>query len=430
LDPESSLPPRIKRLVDWNVDVLKRLLKQVVAKRNASSHEIFDLNHPVMMKNEVNIGCDTYVLDEVTEIIRLPGYTHVKMEEDPTKIELPKEVEDQLRLYVASIAGMHRDNPFHNFEHASHVMMSVSKLLSRIVAPDAILQNEDVENKLALSLHDHTYGITSDPLTQFSVVLAALIHDVDHSGVSNGQLIKENSEIAVVFKNKSVAEQNSIVLAWDRLMESRFVALRNFIYSNPDELKRFRQLMVNTVLATDIFDKELQTLRKNRWDKAFRHISQAIDSSEEDDANRKATIVIEHLIQASDVAHTMQHWHIYQKWNERLFAEMTVAFQNGRMGKDPAEGWYKGELGFFDNYVIPLAKKLKECGVFGVSSDEYLNYALENRREWSSKGEEVIEKYLEKYAKKEEPEEPEQKANAEGGGRMKRRASLGKTGSV
>lgn len=39
-----------------------------------------------------------------------------------------------------------------------------------------------------------------------------------------------------------------------------------------------------------------------------------------------------------------------------------------------------GELGFFDNYVIPLAKKLKECGVFGVSSDEYLNYALENRR--------------------------------------------------
>jgi hypothetical protein len=25
-----------------------------------------------------------------------------------------------------------------------------------------------------------------------------------------------------------------------------------------------------------------------------------------------------------------------------------------------------GEIGFFDFYVIPLAKKLKECGVFGV----------------------------------------------------------------
>jgi hypothetical protein len=32
--------------------------------------------------------------------------------------------------------------------------------------------------------------------------------------------------------------------------------------------------------------------------------------------------------------------------------------------------WYKGEIGFLDFYIIPLAKKLKDCGVFGVSSDE------------------------------------------------------------
>ncbi len=108
-------------------------------------------------------------------------------------------------------------------------------------------------------------------------------------------------------------------------------------------------------------------------------------------------IVIEHLIQASDVAHTMQHWHIYEKWNERLFAEMSVAFQQGRMGKDPAEGWYKGELGFFDNYIIPLAKKLKECGVFGVSSEEYLNYAKSNRRDWELKGRDMILVFMAEY---------------------------------
>lgn len=49
------------------------------------------------------------------------------------------------------------------------------------------------------------------------------------------------------------------------------------------------------------------------------------------------------------------------------------------MDRDPASGWYKGELWFFDNYVIPLAKKLFECQVFGVSSDEYLQYAIGNR---------------------------------------------------
>lgn len=88
------------------------------------------------------------------------------------------------------------------------------------------------------------------------------------------------------------------------------------------------------------------------------------------------------LIQASDVAHTMQHWHVYRKWNERFFIECYAAFKNGRAEKDPSTRWYEGELGFFDFYIIPLAKKLKECGVFGVSSGEYLDYAMKNRNEW------------------------------------------------
>jgi hypothetical protein len=62
--------------------------------------------------------------------------------------------------------------------------MSVVKLLSRIVAPsdhytEGVTPNKDD----ASSLHDHTYGITSDPLTQFSCVLSALIHDLDHPGM-------------------------------------------------------------------------------------------------------------------------------------------------------------------------------------------------------------------------------------------------------
>jgi hypothetical protein len=53
------------------------------------------------------------------------------------------------------------------------------------------------------------------------------------------------------------------------------------------------------------------------------------------------------------------------------------------------------ETGFFDNYVIPLAKKLKECNVFGVCSDECLNYALLNRAEWEERGEQITREMLE-----------------------------------
>ena len=91
-----------------------------------------------------------------------------------------------------------------------------------------------------------------------------------------------------------------------------------------------------------------------------------------------------------------QHWHIYRKWNENLFMEMYTAFKQGRMGKSPVEFWYNGELGFFDNYIIPLAKKLEECNVFGVSSDECLNYATRNRREWEERGKQVVAEMVKK----------------------------------
>jgi hypothetical protein len=35
--------------------------------------------------------------------------------------------------------------------------------------------------------------------------------------------------------------------------------------------------------------------------------------------------------------------------------------------------------------------------VFGVSSDEYLNYALSNRREWERQGKEVVAEMSSKY---------------------------------
>jgi hypothetical protein len=106
---------------------------------------------------------------------------------------------------------------------------------------------------------------------------------------------------------------------------------------------------------------------------------------------------MEHIIQASDVCHTMQHWHVYRKWNSRLFHELLLAWRSGRLGADPASFWYQGELSFFDNYIIPLAKKLKDCKVFGVSSDEVLNYALKNRAEWEIRGKEIVEEMMEEF---------------------------------
>jgi hypothetical protein len=76
-------------------------------------------------------------------------------------------------------------------QHASHVTMSVNKLLQRVVAPELTFKRRSLQmdgnslkKQIASDLHNYTYGITSDPLTQFAVVFAALIHDCDHWGES------------------------------------------------------------------------------------------------------------------------------------------------------------------------------------------------------------------------------------------------------
>jgi hypothetical protein len=86
----------------------------------------------------------------------------------------------------------------------------------------------------------------------------------------------------------------------------------------------------------------------------------------------------------------MQHWDVYRKWNTRLFQEMTLAYIKGRLGVDPSLNWYKGEIGFFDFYVIPLAKKMNEAGVFGSAGDQYLAYATSNRDMWEASGVQAV----------------------------------------
>jgi hypothetical protein len=303
-------------------------------------------------------------------------------------------VATQLHFFVSAISKLYRDDvPFHNFEHASHVVMGAFKLMKRIVIPDSV-DCKQMDENLAQKIHENTYGISSDPLLHFAVVFSALIHDVGHSGLTNPELVQLGTESSVLYKGKSVAEQNSVDLAWQVLMEDQFKDLRASIYGNVDDLVRFRQLVVNAVMATDIADKELKEYREKRWDHAFTEKEEGSTTDSLGQSiycNQKATIVYEYIIQAADVCHTMQHWHTYQRFNTRLFEERYIAWLNGHLETDPSIGWYRGEIWFFDNYIIPMAEKLYQCGVFGVSYHELLTYAKENRREWESKGVGIVE---------------------------------------
>jgi hypothetical protein len=117
--------------------------------------------------------------------------------------------------------------------------------------------------------------------------------------------------MASKYSNKSLAEQNSLDLAWELLMEGKFryvqdgtgtscycslltdylfpstpSNLRSCLFASQGEVMRFRQLIVNVVLATDIFDKEVSFSIANPEQKLdFRMLTGMIPNSSTTCAN-------------------------------------------------------------------------------------------------------------------------------------------------
>lgn len=391
ISTNGTIPRKHMRLVGWIAAELAAILKDIEHSRRAQCTVPTDPDTLSALEQDSITGTKL-PRDELVEAIELPPFHAAVAGDTPESVTLEDSVLAELHDYVLAIAQAYPlSNPFHNFEHASHVTNSCCKLFARIVASEEVdvdAEGEDSSKSKASAqeLHRRTHGISSDPLARFGVVFSALIHDVDHPGVPNAVLLREKHSLTEQYR-KSPAEQHSIDFAWRLLQQQGFSNLRSAIYQTAEEFHRFRQLVINMVMSTDIMDRDLASDRQSRWERAF------VTNSDE---SLKGTIILEHVIQASDVVHTMQHWHVYRRFNGRLFEETYKAFQQGRTKKDPVDRWYQGELSFFDNYVIPLANRLNECdGVFGVAGQEYLNYALMNRKEWSIFGQGVVDGIVE-----------------------------------
>lgn len=379
---DAAASKHLQRLVDWNNEVLEQFLKQVIAKREASGKPCQD-DIPVIRTEEGKT-----VFDETTEKIALPSFDEKSSQDKlkPSAVQLSLPVASQLKEYIGHISSQFRDNAFHCLDHASYVSMTAKKLLGRLILETSGLSPDEK--------HKATFGIASDPLTQFSLVFAALIVDCDHAGVPNAQLGIENDELAKRYQYRCVSQQNSVELAWNQLMQPEFEDLRSAICADEDELKRFRQILVKAVLATDYTEKELVDRRKATWEKAFGESS--------DDTDLKGSIAIVLLLQAADSFHCMQHYAVYKKWTERKFFEVYAAFQNGRAQVNPATYWYKAELQHLDDHIVPLCKAMQKLGCFGNSADEYLAFATANKAQLATSGPGIVQAMVDRYHGKEE----------------------------
>ena len=405
----NSLDERTKRQADYIVEVLISILKKIAARRGLSTVSHASKSDTTASSEEFNILEEhaSNLSPVAKDSISFQSQYRNKNGTSLNQITVAPGITKQVKDFVTSIAALHQENPYHSFEHANHIMMSARKLFSRVVTEENAGNRMDINTRIKAKatshkLEDINFAITDDPITEFALVFAALIHHVEHPGIPNSQLVSEKGCLAKKFEGKSVTEKNAIQVAWTLLMKPAYRDFRRSIYSTKGELDRFRGLVVNLVLAADIHDKDASASRSLRWERAFTLSKKSSSSrgktvkgSNQQQQDMKATIVLEHLFQAAAIAHTMQHWNVYTKWNRQEFREASEAYKDGRGKKDPARYWFQGEVTFFDTFVIPLSNRLKECGVFGDACEEYSSYAKANRRDWKTKGREVVLDYME-----------------------------------
>jgi Adenylate and Guanylate cyclase catalytic domain len=115
-----GLDERTIRLVDWNTEMLVKLLQAIAARREemkSASKESKRLRQSTKFKLAENhisdIGKKT-PLEEVREIITLPEFDGGVKQVNPDQIKIPQEVVQELHHLVSSIAKLYNKNPFHN----------------------------------------------------------------------------------------------------------------------------------------------------------------------------------------------------------------------------------------------------------------------------------------------------------------------------
>jgi hypothetical protein len=131
---QSEEADRQQRLVEWNVQVLLRLLKQICARRNASSSS----SRLPLSRRSKNLDTDSsrgfelsvhdestreysIPIESIKEIIMLPEFDRnvAKRLQDADLVEIPDPIVQELTSFVSDIAALYNEHPFHNFAHAS-----------------------------------------------------------------------------------------------------------------------------------------------------------------------------------------------------------------------------------------------------------------------------------------------------------------------
>jgi cAMP-specific phosphodiesterase 4 len=232
-------------------------------------------------------------------------------------------------LFVEHVDMLYHDNPYHCALHASDVLQTIH----------AFLQTSGLVAMLS-------------QLEVLAILVAAVVHDVDHPGVNNPYLVATKDDLAYEFNDQSVLENHHTRVCFQLLRRNDLNFLENL---SDSEFRQFRDVVIVLILGTDN-KHHFQALGSLKA--RLEQVTSVYDMlSNEDDKK----LLLKTLLHAADISNSVKRQPVCVFWAKRVMAEF--ALQGAKEKEhglpitrfcDPDADILACQRGFIQFFVQPL----------------------------------------------------------------------------
>ncbi|VDM16469.1 unnamed protein product [Hydatigera taeniaeformis] len=172
-------------------------------------------------------------------------------------------------------------NPYHNLIHAADVVHTCNSIMEGSGLTELMTQEE-----------------------KFAILFAALIHDFEHAGTTNGYQINVRSQLALLYNDRGVLENHHISAAY---RVAQLPAFNIFINVPRSKFQEIRQLVIEMVLNTDM------SLHFSQ----IKMVTKLLKLPEPIERPKAFSL----LLHAADISHPTKSWDLHEKWTYMLVEE-------------------------------------------------------------------------------------------------------------
>ncbi|OMJ71591.1 hypothetical protein SteCoe_30158 [Stentor coeruleus] len=224
-----------------------------------------------------------------------------------------------------------RKNPFHNFTHCFSVMHSTYMLLSSTSA-----------------------GSFFSGLNILGLLIAAVCHDVDHTGRTNMFEVSSKSKLAITYNDKSVLEQHHAAVTFEIMTQED---ANIFQHLARETFRDLRKIMITAIIGTDM--SKHYSILTNINARAKDMVNSPIGTVAKDTER-----VAQFILHAADLAHPTKMYRTYEMWSmlvcqefsDQNLEETAKGLPITEFMKDlqNPKVYYANEIGFLNYVVRPL----------------------------------------------------------------------------